>query len=286
MPDRWLFVTVSSPSALELDLLAEGLIAAGANGVEQQGDVISTYLPPPPDTSAFITELEHGLAARIGRGVTLHWEWRADADWASEWRRGLAPRRCGEHIIVTPSWIVPDASPDDIVITIDPQMAFGTGEHATTRSVLRLAELAVRPGDRVLDVGTGSGILAIAAVQLGAQHAVGVESDADALINAAENLAANGVADRVELVHGLVDETYLSARPAAFDLILANVLSGVLRPLLPSFHRALVPAGRLILSGILQSEAEFMREAATAAGFAVVREEREEEWWSVLLHRS
>ena len=285
MPHRWLYVTVNSPSALAAELLAEGLLAAGASGVEQQGDALATWYPPPADADAFIAALRARLAEASGSAPELTWAWREDADWISEWRRGLAARRVGERIVVTPSWITPDASASDIVITIDPQMAFGTGEHATTRGVLRLMENVVQPGDSVLDVGTGSGILAIAAARLGARHVAAVESDADALINAEENVRGNGVERAVELLQGLVDELYLDARRGEYHVILANVLSGVLRPLLPHFLRALRPGGHLILSGILQSEAAGMADAASAVGFALLREDREEEWWTALLRR-
>jgi ribosomal protein L11 methyltransferase len=134
-------------------------------------------------------------------------------------------------------------------------------------------------------VGTGSGILAIAAARLGAKQVLAVESDADALENARDNLARNGVADRVELVHAVVDPTFLTAGEPRFELVLANVLSGVLLPLLPGFHRALTSGGRLILGGILEEEAEDVIAAAEVAGFAVRTEDLEEEWWAVLLQR-
>jgi ribosomal protein L11 methyltransferase len=171
-------------------------------------------------------------------------------------------------------------------------MAFGTGEHATTRGALRALESAVRPGDRVLDVGTGSAILAIAAARLGAGEVLAVESDPDALENAEDNLRRNGVADQVELLHGVVDDEFLALLgPARFDLIVANVLSGVLVPLLPAFLAALAPAGqgrdergpgRLILGGILEEEAESVIDAAREAGFTLTAEDFEDEWWGGL----
>jgi ribosomal protein L11 methyltransferase len=285
MPVRWLYVMLHDVADWEAGLLADALVAAGATGVEQQDRQLATYLPPPGDEEAFLARLRAGLAAVIGREPELAAEWRADADWAREWRRGLGARRVGRAFMVTPTWIDPEAGPHDVVITIDPQMAFGTGEHATTRGVLRLLEDRVRPGGRVLDLGTGSGILAIAAARLGAGHVLAAEADADALINARENLVRNGVAGRVELVEALVDAPFLAARPGSFDLILANVLSGVLRPLLPELRLALRPDGFLVLSGILQSEAAELLESVATAGLAVVQEDREEEWWSVLLRR-
>jgi len=285
MPEQWLYVTVQSPSDWEAELLAEGLFAAGASGVLQQAGALATYFPPPANASAFLAELRETLRVATGREPELAGEWRPDLDWAREWRRGLGARRVGERLVVSPTWIRPEAGPRDVVVSIDPQMAFGTGEHATTRGVLRLLEPLIHAGDRVLDVGTGSGILAIAAVLLGAGGVIAVESDADALLNARENVDRNGVTERVELVNALVDAEFLAARPTAFDMILANVLSGVLRPLLPDFRRALRPGGSLILGGILQSEAMAMVTAAGAAGLELEGEDREEEWWGGLLRR-
>jgi ribosomal protein L11 methyltransferase len=138
-------------------------------------------------------------------------------------------------------------------------------------------------------VGTGSAILAIAAARLGAGEVLAVESDPDAMENARDNLVRNGVAERVELLHGLVDEEFLALLgPGRYDLITANVLSSVLVPLLPAFHTALAPAeseagaGRLILGGILEEEADAVIDAARHAGFILLSEDLEEEWWGGL----
>jgi ribosomal protein L11 methyltransferase len=209
-----------------------------------------------------------------------------DEDWLALWRAGLAPRAIGERIIVAPTWSEVDGGPDRIVVRIDPQMAFGTGEHASTRGVLRLLQRAVSEGDRLLDVGTGSAILAIAAALLGASHVVAVESDPEAMENAADNIERNDVTDRVTLLCAPVDGPFLDAYGGgAFDGILANVLSGVLLPLLPAFHRSLAGGGWAILSGILVDEAEAVRAAAADAGFVVETEDVEEQWWSALLRR-
>lgn len=291
VPEKWLVLTVRVPSDDLASEVAEGLVALGGAAVEQSGDRLTTYILPPEDPEAFVRGARE-LLDGIAEGVEVEWRWQEHEDWAEGWRRGLRPRRVGERLIVAPSWTEPEVRPGDVVIVIDPEMAFGTGEHATTRGALRELEVAVHPGDRVLDVGTGSGILAIAAAKLGAAEVLAVESDADALENAHDNLRRNGVADRVELLHGLVDASFLEVLgPARFDVILANVLSGVLVPLLPSFHRALAPAGggpadrpagRLVLGGILEGEAEGVIEAAERAGFELIREDLEEEWWGGL----
>jgi ribosomal protein L11 methyltransferase len=215
-------------------------------------------------------------------GAEVRWEWLENQDWAAEWKRGLGPREITPRLVVKPTWTSWDAAPGQIVLDVDPQMAFGTGEHATTRGCLRLLDSVIRPGDRVIDVGSGSAILAIAAVRLGASEALAVEYDPDANLNAYENLAQNGVEGRVTIVEAMADPAFLQEQ-GTFDVILANILSGVIRPLLPSFRRSLAPEGRLIVSGILRTEHAAVVEDAVAAGFRVDQVDQEEEWWSALL---
>jgi ribosomal protein L11 methyltransferase len=268
-------------------MLTEGLFAAGATAVEERADCVITYVQPDREQTPerYVAELGQQLRAFNNDIVPeIAWEWLPERDWSEEWKRGLGPRRVGERLIVAPSWKLPDAGPDDLVITIDPQMAFGTGEHASTRGALRLLEMFLNQDARVLDAGTGSAVLAIAAVLLGAHSVLAVEADADSLINAQENVTHNGVADRIRLEHASVDAAYLrEVAGQPFDLVLANILSSVILPLLPAFRRALTSTGTLIIAGILQEEAEAMRTAAQATGFRVLREDREEEWWSSAL---
>lgn len=287
MPDQWLRVTVTSPSEELAPLLAEGLLACGGGAVEEKGALLTSYIAPAPDAVTAEQRVRAQLHAVGGVDVDISFEVVPEQDWLALWRAGLQPRHIGERLIVTPTWSAVQDGADRIVIRIDPQMAFGTGEHASTRGVLRLMQRVVGTGERIVDVGSGSAILAIAAARLGAAHVVAVESDADAIPNAHENVARNGVADRVTLLHALVDEPFLAAYGGgAFDGILANVLSSVLQPLLPAFYSALVSSGWAILSGILVDEADAMRTAAEHAGFAAEAEDIEEQWWSVLLRRS
>jgi ribosomal protein L11 methyltransferase len=290
---EWLVLTVRVSEPDAQGEVAEGLIALGGSAVMQEGDRLTTYMAAPAEIDPFLEGATERLRELVpGLELEFDWRWQRDEDWAESWRWGLRPRRTGERLIVTPSWAEPELLPGDIVITIDPEMAFGTGEHATTRGALRALESAVRPGDRVLDVGTGSAILAIAAARLGAGEVLAVESDPDALENAEDNLRRNGVADQVELLHGVVDDEFLALLgPARFDLIVANVLSGVLVPLLPAFLAALAPAGqgrdergpgRLILGGILEEEADSVIDAAREAGFTLSAEDFEDEWWGGL----
>jgi ribosomal protein L11 methyltransferase len=285
-PARWLVLTVRPPSPEAAGLVADGLLALGGAAVEERGDALVTYLLPPEDPEAFAAEAREKLSEWLedGSSPEVSWAWADNEDWARKWKEGLRPRKLTDRLVVKPTWTEWDTQPGEIVLDVDPQMAFGTGEHATTRGCLRLLDATVREGDRVLDVGSGSGILAIAAVRLGAADAVAVEYDPDANINARENFEQNGVEGRVRLIEALADPALLQSL-GRFDVVVANILSGIIRPLLPAFLQSLGGAsdGRLIVSGILRDESPDVVRDAEAAGFRVERVDEEEEWWSALL---
>ena len=279
-PARWWVLTVEAPPEQEYAIVEE-LVRLGSPSVRELDGEVEAYLPEPerPAVEA-VVDIERDLASAAGRSVRVTWRFEKAQDWSKLWREGLRARQVGERIWITPSWDIDAADPSGIVIVVDPAMAFGTGEHGTTRGCLRLLQDVVRPGMHVLDVGTGTGVLAVAAARMGAARVHGVDIDPEATENAEGTVAQNGVADRVTLETREVDETYLRATPATWDVILANVLSGVLKPLLPAFVAAMRPGATLILSGILQTEAEGVVAAARASGLELVRDDREDEWWS------
>ena len=285
---RWLVLSIPAPSADHAASLAEGLFAAGATAVEERPDLVITYLQPTEaNAESFVASLAASLRPfNEGQAPHISWEWLPDRDWSEAWKTGLGPRRVGSRLIVTPTWSDPNAGPNDIVITIDPQMAFGTGEHASTRGALRLLEQFMPKAAHTLDIGTGSAVLAIAAAKLGAREVIAVEADADSLINARENVERNTVEPQVRLIERLADGDYIrSIAGEGFDLILANILSGVIIPLLPALNDALTQSGILIVAGILQTERDEFVSAAATAGFSPAQEDREEIWWSAALER-
>ena len=284
---RWLVVTVEAPSDTSRDALVEGLLSLGGSSVQESAHALVTYIAAPDDVEAWLSRAVEHLHALTGAEQKIAWRWQENEDWSESWKRGLKARRVGRHFVVTPSWIVPELRAGDRVIVIDPEMAFGTGEHGTTRGALRFLEQVTKRGDRVLDIGTGSAILAIAAAQLGAGEVIALDNDADAILNARDNVQRNHVADAVQLDMRFVDAAYLDELGAErFDIIVANVLSGVLKPLLSAFFNAVVVKGYVILGGILREESNEMVQAAHAAGFTVLGEDLEDEWWGVLLQRA
>lgn len=284
-PARWMVLSARVADAELRPLAADALLALGGAAVLEEEDALTTYLPEPADAEAAVEEARRLLREAMPAGEPeVSWRWQQDEDWALKWKQGLQPRRISERLVVKPTWCDWAETPGEVVLDIDPQMAFGTGEHATTRGCLRLLDGALHGGERVADVGSGSGILAIAAARLGAREVVAIENDPDANLNARENVEHNGVGDRVRIVEALADAELLAGM-GRFDVILANILSGVIRPLLPAFRAALGgrPEARLIVSGILIDEHAAVVADAERAGFAVLSVDEEQEWWSGLL---
>lgn len=171
-------------------------------------------------------------------------------DWEKFWKRDIKPLQIGEKIVVKPSW---DSNefPDKIVIKIDPKMAFGTGRHETTQMCMREIENLIQPGDRVLDVGTGSGILAILAAKLGASHVLAIDTDRIAIDSASENIEKNSLKDVVKVKVGTVDKKIPGK---SFDLVVANLFKSRILELFEKIQKTAKEDATIILSGILDSE--------------------------------
>jgi ribosomal protein L11 methyltransferase len=203
-----------------------------------------------------------------------------DAAWATAWRDGYEPIRTGRLTIV-PSWLeAPKGS--DLVIRLDPGMAFGTGLHPTTRACLELLQTVEPMPAAVLDVGTGSGILALAALRLGASRAVGYDTDQLAVEASTANARANDLSDHFEAQHGTLPE--LAAE--LFPLVVANLVAAVLVELAPRVAAHTAPGGTLIASGIIESRLDEVEAALTAAGYEVVDWMTEGDWVTVRLVRT
>jgi ribosomal protein L11 methyltransferase len=200
-----------------------------------------------------------------------------NVDWASEWKKSVRAHDLGA-LTVCPPWLADGKDPKRTIV-IDPEMAFGTGEHQTTRGVLRLLQHVIRAGDRVADLGAGSAVLAIGAIKLGASWVAAIELDHDAIANAEENVRRNGVNDRVKVIEG--DAGLLLPLVAQVRVITANIQVTVLLPLLPAMADALADDGEAILSGILATEREEMLTALRDQGWTPRGEDAEEAWWTV-----
>ena len=271
----WTTVRVRPSAHREAALAA--LFAAGALVVHEDGDALVTHVDEGVDLETLIAAVR-----RADPGAAVQTAPLPTVDWTEAWKRGVRAHTVGT-LTVTPPWLAGGADPVHTIV-IEPEMAFGTGEHATTRGVLALLQSVLRPGDRVADLGAGSAVLGIAAAKLGAASVAAIELDPDAIGNAERNVAANAVADRVRVVQG--DAAVLLPLVAPVDLVLANILSSVVRELLPAVGAALAPGGRAIFSGIMTSERDEMRAALSGAGWRITAEHEEEAWWSAAAVRA
>jgi ribosomal protein L11 methyltransferase len=259
------------------DAVCAALFAAGSQGVQEEGDAVLTQFPPDSDIEAIRSAV---LAADPTADVSI--AAAEPVDWTEGWKALIGAHDLG-GLSVVPPWLAEGRDPATTIV-IDPGMAFGTGDHPTTRGVVRLMQAAVRPGDLVADLGAGSAVLSIAAIKLGAARAAAIEFDPDAIENAEKNAERNGVASRVTVIEG--DAGVLLPLVAPVRLVLANIISSILVALMPAIDAALTPDGEAILSGILFEEREDMLRAIAGYGWEAVAEDREEAWWSVRCVRS
>jgi ribosomal protein L11 methyltransferase len=286
-PERWLVLAVRTPPDPDAAaLLTDALLGLGGRAVWEEAGRLVTHLREPDDPDAFTRDAQARLrAATALPELALESSWQPHEEWAETWKRGLAPRRLTPRLIVTPSWESPEAGPDDVVIRLDPGMAFGNAEHGTTRGCLRLLDRVLRPGERVLDVGTGSGVLSIAAARLGASAVLGLEGDASACEVALENLARNGVRERVTVRECWADAEQLAAL-GTFDGVIANIEAATLGPLLPGLGACVRAGGWVILSGLLAPDCEPLLDLATSHHLSQAAVDEDGEWRSLLLRRS
>lgn len=270
----WVTVRVA-PGARREAVMSE-LFNAGAQGVQELGDTLITHVPDQQIANTIVCAV---LA--IGDDVRAETEPLADVDWSEQWKRGIRAQELGA-LAVVPPWLADGRDPA-CTIVIEPAMAFGTGEHATTRGVIRLLQRAIRRGEHVADIGAGSAVLSIAAAKLGAANVAAIEIDPDAIGNAEENVRRNGVDESVRVIEG--DAAILLPLVAPVQLVLANIISSVLIELMPAISGALVDDGRAILSGILVGERVEMLRVLADAGWRIIDEDSEDAWWSATIAR-
>jgi ribosomal protein L11 methyltransferase len=308
----WIEVRTTVPIAAQ-DLVLDWLLANGASGVQEDYPGLGLGLDGPvvsgdpgewggeaPRNAAAVVTLRAWVetdreAAAVASGLSTFLA-TLDAsvpgisgspveastlepkDWSAAWKASWTPTDAGRRILVCPRWLEPPSGTDRLVVRIDPGMAFGTGTHFTTSACVALLEdaLAARPADEatpVLDVGAGTGILAIAAVRLGAARALCLDVDPDAVESCRRNAAANGVADRIDVRQGTV-----SPSGGAFPIVLANLLSHTLIELARDLAAAVAPGGVLVVSGITDDRAADVDASLARQGLAKTAESRGEGW--------
>ena len=272
-------LTLTIPPVEHAPFLAE--LEEPATGFVQNDTELRAYVPADRWAAVDQKQLKARLAAD-GHPDALSIRPLESKNWNAVWEDTLSPVRAGPFL-VCPTAVDPSSLQDDAtVLRIDPEMSFGTGHHATTRLALRLLADALAPGDRVLDVGTGTGVLAIAACRIGADAALGVDTNPNAVRNARENVRRNKETDFVTVQEGSVDV----ASGTQYDLVAANITRRVLLELMPALVSRLAPGASLLLSGLLRPQRDDIRDAAASHGLALDAEAAEEGWWAGRFARS
>ncbi len=252
------------------------------------GPCIKAYFADEPERMAQLAlakaELEKLKNTDMGFDLgSLRWRerWVDMEDWANNWKTYYKPLEIGERLLVRPSWETVEDPHGRTVLAMDPGMAFGTGEHHTTRMCLELLEACVKENDRVLDVGCGSGILSIAALLMGASDATAVDIDPIARNVVADNRKLNGIADDTYHLHigDILTDTQLQEAVAGnYDIVLANIVADVIIALTPQAARYCRPGGLFIVSGIIDTRENDVRDCLTENGFDVQKVKADGGW--------
>jgi ribosomal protein L11 methyltransferase len=319
MPTYWLELAVTAaPEAVEAICEVMGRYTQGGVAIEEpytlldDGQVARTILDAPVTVRVYVPDdaggeesrarIEEGLwhLRQIGFGDISQITARrlAEEDWANAWKEHYHVTHLGQRVVIKPSWREYSPQPHEVVVELDPGMAFGTGLHPTTRTCVLALEDAVRPSDHVLDVGCGSGILSIAALKLGAARLLALDVSAVAVEATRANLAANGLADRAETrlatLEGAAGEPYfplppdvavLGAEVGVYDVVVANIIARVIAQLAPALVRATKPGGVLIASGIIAERRHEAEGPLRAAGLTQIRDLIEGDWVTLVGRR-
>ena len=314
MDNLWLEVTLPVPAA-ELDRVCDTLTANGMSGlvVEEEGEFlrfleqnrqywdyvdedlaarmkgasrVKFYVPDNEEGQKQLRSYLTGLEQYEPQTVSLREE-----DWATSWQKYYQPIPVGRRVYIVPDWMRGEPVPDGRApLYLNPGLTFGTGAHPTTQLCLELLEEALRPGDRVLDLGCGSGILAIAALALGASRAVGVDIDPKAADVAFENAALNGVgADRLSVYAGdVLTDKRLTAKlaPGQNRVVLANIVADVIIPLSAKAGEFMTGDGVFLTSGIIEGRQDEVAAALKANGFTVTKHLERGGWHAIEARRS
>ena len=244
---------------------------------------VMTYLPVGPTTKSREGSIDVGvrLMAQLGPVSRLRSREVDESDWQDAWREHFHILRVGSRTVIVPTWRSYEPAEADVVIELDPGMAFGTGHHPTTTMCLAALEELVEPGCSVMDLGCGSGILSIASAKLGASEVLALDLDATAVETATANVRQNGVGAVVAVDEGTLPHP--SLRPGGYDIVVANISSTVIGDLAPSIARATGPGGAVVASGVLEQARGQVVERLNEAGLSLDRVDVDGDWVALRL---
>ena len=292
MPASWLQLSFKAPPAA-LDTVSNFLIERGSPGVVIKGNEVQAFFPRPVRNPSLKKDIQRFLRGirEIYPGIDKHpvrWKILKEKNWNSSWRRFFSPQKVGKGFWITPPWKTPRIAPPPLasrkVITIEPAMAFGTGTHATTRGCLEFLEKvagSLAGKDRTaLDVGTGSGILAIAMAKMGVRRVLAIDTDPVAIDAAQVNVRRNQVKRAVRL-----SSSRLGRFKKSFTVVVANLTAETIVALADNLKKRVSPKGHLILSGILKPKVKEVLQQFCPRPFKLIRKKAQGEWATLLLRR-
>lgn len=282
----WYRCNIKIPIDLR-DVFSGLLSDIGSTGAVENADGLEAWFPSDGETSETVCGKIAHLAGNLNAagfdtsGFSVSCEHVADADWNAEWKRHFSPLRLGGGVIVAPPWDIPEAAADETVIIIDPASAFGTGHHETTGDCVTLiqkyAPVAINAASSFADIGTGTGLLAIAAAKCGFSSAAAIDNDPDAVSAAIGNVALNSLTDSINVLLGSIGDC-----PGSCGMIAANLLSGLLLEFMPHFAGKLASGGILIASGMLSGQDEIVASAMAENGMSVAEKIENGNWVTIV----
>lgn len=274
-------VMIEDYSDVSTDGLYGALIDESILNADKTRVTVSVFIPAErslAEARAFLAE----RIATLGLSAEITTEGMCEEDWAEAWKKYYHPIRIG-RITVVPAWEDYTPAEGELILRMDPGMAFGTGTHETTRLVMEMLCEEIRGGERVLDVGTGSGILALSAAKLGAKECYAYDIDPVAVRVARENVEKDGA---FNVFCGVADLLDGIDRTAPYDFVVANIVADIILRLLPSLGSVMKTGARAILSGIIGERANDIRSVLSDYDFTLVREAEERDWYALLIQKN
>lgn len=265
-----------SASKLQQELLLPTMVELGCHGFGETDTELLCYI----DKSLWNEEKFNFLKTEVKSNIKI--KEIQEENWNEAWEKSIQPIEVGNKITIKPSWANYENASGRIVIQIDPKMSFGTGYHETTRLTLKLLEKYIKKGDVVLDIGTGTGILAIAAIKLGGSNALGIDNDPWSIDNAKENVAANNLSDKIEIS----DSALASLPETKYDLITANIMLNTILEMLPDIVKRIKYGGVILFSGLLIIDDKPFLSGIEKFNLKIIEKLTEGEWTAFALKKS
>ena len=291
--NRWIEISVQAERTALDDLVnLLGRYSVGGAVVEERPGALAVVKGFLPEWETQVAEKLEIALLLLGKNVSISQpviRIMAPEDWTESWKSYFEPQHIGQHTVIVPTWREYTPQPGELIIHLDPGMAFGTGLHATTRLCLAAIEREIKPGMRALDVGTGSGILSIAMAKQGASQVEAIDIDSVAVHVAQDNLALNGIA-QVKVSQETLASTMADDNPIhngqGYDLLTVNIFADVIIAMALAIARALRPGGIFIASGIIASKAEDVIQALGQAELVLQERLQEDDWVVLVGHRA